>query len=157
MTKPDAPEVVALFTAPAAGMRMEPHSSVEVVAGLGISGDRYATRLGHWSDPRWKDQEVTLVSMELLDELGVEPPALRRNIVTRDIDLLNLVGLEFAIGTARLAGRRQCSPCGYIERLTRPGLFGELNGRGGLRAAILQGGTISVGDELRILGLAPES
>ncbi|MGH2633968.1 MAG: MOSC domain-containing protein [Tepidiformaceae bacterium] len=157
MTTLDGPKVVALFTAPAAGMAMEPHSSVEALPGLGIASDRYATRLGHWSDPRWKDQELTLVGMELLDELGLEPPALRRNIVTLGIDLLDLIGLEFAIGTARLAGRRQCSPCGYIERLTRPGLFGDLHGRGGLRAAVLAGGTISVGDEVRVLGLASES
>ena len=156
MTIDDRPEVIALFTARAAGEVMEPHQLVEVVAGLGIPGDRYATRLGHWSDPRWKDQELTLVAIELLDELGLEPPALRRNIVTRHVDLLDLIGLEFAVGTARLAGRRQCSPCGYIERLTRPGLFGELDGRGGLRATILEGGIITIGDEVRILGLAAE-
>jgi len=157
MTTQDAAEVLALFTAPAAGQAMEPHQSVEVVAGLGIPGDRYATRLGHWSDPRWKDQELTFVAMELLDELGLEPSALRRNIVTHHVDLLDLIGLEFTIGTARLAGRRQCSPCGYIERLTRPGLFGELDGRGGLRATILESGSITIGDEVRILGLAAES
>ena len=154
MTGSAIPNVLALFTAPATGQPMESHTDVDVVAGLGIAGDRYATRRGHWSDPRWKDQELTLVGAELLAELGLATAALRRNIVTRGIDLLDLIGLEFAIGGARLAGRRQCSPCAYIERLTRPGLFAELGGRGGLRAAIIEGGRISVGDEVRIVGLA---
>ena len=149
-----APTVVGLFTAPHAGAEMEAQPSVEVVAGLGIPGDRYATRLGHWSDPRWKDQELSLVGEELLAELGLEPGALRRNIVTRGIDLLDLIGLQFTIGTARFVGKRQCSPCKYIEGLTRPGLFGELGGRGGLRAAIVSTGRISIGDELQIVGIA---
>ncbi|HXU23255.1 MAG TPA: MOSC domain-containing protein [Tepidiformaceae bacterium] len=154
MSMLSSPAVVALFTAPRAGAEMESHTSIYVVAGVGIPGDRYATRLGHWSDPRWKDQELSLVGVELLAELGLQHSALRRNIVTRGIDLLDLIGLEFTIGTARLVGKRQCSPCNYIEGLTRPGLFGELRGRGGLRAAILNDGHIRVGDELHIVGVA---
>jgi hypothetical protein len=143
--------VLGLFTAPAAGQPMESHTWLQLVAGLGIPGDRYATRLGHWSDPRWKDQELTLVGVELLDELSLGMADLRRNVVTHGIDLLDLIDVEFAIGSARLVGKRQCSPCGYIEGLTRPGLFSELGGRGGLRAAIVGSGRVSVGDEVRIL------
>ncbi len=149
------PTISALFTAAAAGQPMDRRGSLEVVPGLGIPGDRYATRLGHWSDPKWRDQELTLVSAELLVELGLAEDALRRNIVTRGIDLDILIGLEFGIGTAVLQGRRLCAPCAYIGRLNaRPGLFKALDGRGGIRVAIIGGGTISVGDELRILGAA---
>ena len=133
---------------------MRAHESVEVVAGLGISGDRYATRLGHWSDPQWRDQQLTLVSAELLEELGLEPQALRRNIVVRGMDLNDLIGLEFGIGEAVMRGQRICAPCGYIGRLNdRPGLFSELDGRGGIRVSVVGGGRIRVGDELRVLGL----
>ena len=149
------PTVSALFTASAAGEPMCSHEAVEVVAGLGVAGDRYATRLGHWSDPQWKDQQLTLVSAELLAELGLPPDGLRRNIVTQGIDLDILVGLEFGIGTARFIGRRVCAPCAYIGRLnSRPGLFRELAGRGGIRVSIEAGGMLSVGDEIRILGTA---
>ena len=151
------PTVVAIFTAEAAGQPMQSHATVELAAGLGIAGDRYATRLGHWSDPRWRDQQLTLVSAELLDELGLAPGALRRNIVIRGIDLSDLIGLEFGIGDARMQGRRICAPCGYIERLNdRPGLFAELAGRGGIRADVVGGGTIRLGDHLHILGLGDE-
>lgn len=133
---------------------MRAHESVEVVAGLGIPGDRYATRLGHWSDPQWRDQQLTLVSAELLEELGLEPQALRRNIVVRGMDLNDLIGLEFGIGEAVMRGQRICAPCGYIGRLNdRPGLFSELDGRGGIRVSVVGGGIIRVGDELRVLGL----
>lgn len=136
---------------------MQEHESADVVAGLGIPGDRYATRLGHWSDPKWRDQQLTLVGAELLDELGLAPHALRRNIVVRGIQLSDLVGLEFGIGDARIRGHRICAPCGYIGRLNeRPGLFTELAGRGGIRVSVVGGGTIRVGDEVRILGLGDE-
>jgi len=150
--------VVAIFTAQAAGEPMRSREAVEVVPGLGIPGDRYATRRGHWSDPRWKDQELTFVESELAGELGLALPALRRNIVTSGVDLLDLVGCEFVVGSARLAGARPCAPCRYIERLNeRPGLLAALVNRGGLRTSVLSAGTIRVGDELMITGVLEDA
>jgi MOSC domain-containing protein YiiM len=150
-------KVVAIFTAPAAGCAMEGHDHVELAPGLGIPGDRYATRTGHWSDPRWKDQEVTLIEAEFAERFGLTLPALRRNIVTRGVELTDLCGLDFSIGSAMLRGMRRCAPCKYIERLNeRPGLFLEIKDGGGLRAKVLHAGRIVVDDELRIVGIAPE-
>jgi hypothetical protein len=150
----DPPQVVGLFTAEAAGEPMHAHTTVEVAAGIGILGDRYATKLGHWSDPRWRDQQLTLVGVELLDELGLAPDALRRNIVTCGIDLHDLIGLEFGIGDAVLRGKRICTPCGYIGRLNRrPGLLADLHGRGGIRVSVVRGGVIRLGDPIEVLGL----
>jgi MOSC domain-containing protein YiiM len=141
--------VVGLFTARAAGEAMAQHDEVTLVPGLGIADDRYALGTGHWSDPRWPDQELTLVEAELLEELGLGLPDLRRNVVTRGIEFSDLVGVEFAIGDARLRGVRPCTPCRYIEEATRPGLLAHLRGRGGLRAAILVGGRVRRGDAIR--------
>ena len=155
MDSDQSASVVALFTATAAGCAMEGHASVEVVPGLGIPGDRYATRRGHWSDPRWKDQEVTLIESEYLAEHGLALDALRRNVVTRGVDLTDLYGLDFAIGAAVFRGMRRCAPCKYIERLNaRPGLFLEIQDGGGLRAKVIQAGAISIGDEIRVVGIA---
>ena len=140
--------VAGLFIANAAGEPMQRRESVEVVPGLGIRSDRYATGRGHWSDPRWPDQELTLVEAELCEALGLGMDGLRRNIVTSGIRLESLIGAEFELGTARLRGVRPCDPCRYIETLTRRGLFDELSGRGGLRAAVIRGGTVSVGDAI---------
>jgi hypothetical protein len=144
-----APTVVGLFVATAAGEPMESRAAIEVVPGVGIPGDRYATGEGHWSDPRWPDQEITLVEAELQEQLGLTIDGLRRNIVTRGVDLATLIGKEFAIGTATFRGVRPCDPCRYIETLTRDGLFAELAGRGGLRAAVLIAGVIRLGDVLQ--------
>jgi MOSC domain-containing protein YiiM len=148
------PRVAGLFIADAAGEPMIAPNSADLVAGVGIAGDRYATRRGHWSDPRWRDQQITLVGRELLHELGLSMDALRRNVVTEGIDLEDLIGLEFGIGETVLRGKRICTPCGYIGRLNRrPELFAQLKGRGGIRASIVRGGTVRVGDEIWILGL----
>ena len=152
--RPGPPWVAGLFTATAAGEPMLTHESVEVAPGIGILGDRYATRRGHWSDPRWRDQQLTLVDMELIDELGLAPDGLRRNVVTRGSELHDLIGLEFGIGDAVMRGKRIGTPCGYIGRLNgRPGLFAELKGRGGSRVSVVRGGAIRVGDPIEVLGL----
>lgn len=145
------PVVVGLFVASATGEPMQLQDAVEVVPGVGIPGDRYATGRGHWSDPRWPDQELTLVEAELAEELGVGPGDLRRNVVTRGIDLQNVIGRTFWIGTATLQGVRVCDPCRHVQSLTRPGLLADLTGRGGVRVAVTGGGTIACGDLLRLV------
>ncbi len=147
--------VTHLLTATAAGEPMQSHQRIEIVPGVGIPGDRYATREGHWSDPQWPDQELTLVESELAEELGLAPELLRRNIVTIGANLEDLIGQDFTLGTARLRAVRICDPCAYLETLIRPGLFAQLNGRGGIRVEIVEGGAISIGDTIN--QMAPDA
>lgn len=142
------PIISGLFTAPYAGSPMEQRRQVEVVPGVGIIGDRYAAHLGHWSDPKWPDQELTLVEGEVADALEIDAGQLRRNIVTRGIRLDDLLGCTVHIGDAVIIGIRRCDPCRYLDGLTRPGLARVLAGRGGVRAHILQGGQIHVADQI---------
>lgn len=142
--------VVALYTAPNAGAPMVSHREVELIAGRGIAGDRYLLGTGHWSDPRWPDKELTLVMVETAAALGLDPAALRRNIVTRGVELDTLIGATFQLGGVTLLGVRRCDPCRYIERFTRSGAMRELAERGGLRAHILSGGRVRVGDRIRV-------
>jgi MOSC domain-containing protein YiiM len=70
--------------------------------------------------------------------------------VTEGLALNDLAGVDFELGTAVLRGVRECDPCRYLEELLgRPGLLRALEGRGGLRAAILRSGRIRVGDTIR--------
>ncbi|HXH20951.1 MAG TPA: MOSC domain-containing protein [Dehalococcoidia bacterium] len=139
--------VVMLLVAPAAGQPVEPRERVELIAGRGVAGDRYAAGRGHWSDPRWPDQELTLFESEVAEELGLGPEQFRRNIVTRGVSLESLLGRRFRVGTALIEGVRPCDPCSYIEQFSRPGVIREVMGiRGGLRARILEGGTVRLGD-----------
>jgi MOSC domain-containing protein YiiM len=71
-----------------------------------------------------------------------------RNIVTRGVPLNHLVEKEFKIGEVILRGARLCDPCAHMEKLTVKGTLRGLIHRGGLRAEIMKGGTIKVGDKL---------
>ena len=50
-------------------------------------------------------------------------------------------------------GEEWCEPCNHLQRLTRPGVLRGLVHRGGLRADIVRGGRIAVGDEVTIPGV----
>lgn len=147
--------IIGIYTAERAGEIMESHVSVEVVSGVGIPGDRYATGGGFWSDPKWPDQELTLVEVEVAEDVGLPPSQLRRNIVTRGVRLDSLVGATFRLGEAVLEGVRPCDPCLHIQALTRTGMLKALTHRGGLRAHIVTGGRVGVGDAIEVVAAAP--
>ena len=73
--------------------------------------------------------------------------------MTRGIALNDLVGRRFRVGDVECEGRRLCDPCSYLEKLTEPGVLKGLVDRGGLRADILRGGRIAVGDDVLELGV----
>lgn len=151
-TQPAAPVVSALFVALESRAPIESRDDVQLVAGVGIEGDRYAEKRGFWSEPKWPDQELTFVEAEVAEELGVEFGALRRNVVTRGVRLEDLIGVRFTIGEALIEGVRPCDPCAHIEQVNaRAGLLKALAGRGGLRARIERGGRVRVGDTIAIV------
>jgi MOSC domain-containing protein YiiM len=83
-------------------------------------------------------------------DIEVEAVQARRNIVTRGVALNHLVGREFTIGEARLRGMRLCDPCAYLESLSARGVLRGLIHRGGLRADVVLGGTIRIGDAITV-------
>jgi MOSC domain-containing protein YiiM len=141
--------VAMLLMAESAGAPMVSPESVDLVPSVGIVGDRYALHTGHWSDPQWPDQELTLIEAEVLERLDLTAEQVRRNVVTRGVRLSTLIQREFMIGETRLFGVRICDPCRYIERFTRKGAMDELGLDGGLRVRIMTSGTIRVGDSIR--------
>jgi MOSC domain-containing protein YiiM len=147
-------DVVAIYVAAKAGIAMESRQHVEAIAGRGFEGDRYFDGTGHWSGTTGAGREVTLIEIEVIEALAPEknieiaPGAVRRNIVTRGVPLNHMVGREFQVGGVRLRGIRLCEPCQYLEGLTTKGLLAGLIHRGGLRADIVSGGTIRVGDSV---------
>ena len=135
---------------------MDSHEVIEVVANVGIAGDRYATGQGFYSGVTEWDAHVTLIRREAFDgmaaEHGVrmEPSELRRNLVTLGIDLDSLVGRRFRIGAqAVLRGRRVWPPCVHIVRHSgRTEIFKFLARQCGIGADVIVGGTIRVGDAI---------
>jgi hypothetical protein len=141
--------VEAILTAPEAEGRLARVDRAEAVAGRGLEGDRYFAGRGTFSRPG-RGYQVTLVEAEMLDSVDLPWEQARRNIVTRGIALNALVGHRFTVGPVECVGRRLAEPCSHLERLTRPGLLRPLVHRAGLRADILSGGPISIGDEVAV-------
>ena len=117
------------------------------IPGRGLEGDRYAAGRGTFSGPG-RGYELTLIEAEVLSEIDLAWEQARRNIVTRDLALNALVGRRFRVGSGECVGRRLAEPCAHLERLARPGLLRPLVHRGGLRADILVGGRITLGDKV---------
>jgi MOSC domain-containing protein YiiM len=144
-------EVVSLHIASTAAASMQAVDSVRAVPGKGLKGDRYFEQRGTFSKPT-PDREVTLIESEALEVLAreagivLEPGASRRNITTRGVSLNDLVGKEFRIGEVGLRGLQLCEPCAHLEKLTGKRVVKPLTHRGGLRAQVMTGGVIRVGD-----------
>ncbi len=144
--------VVGVYLAEAGGLAMRAVQSAVAVAGQGLVGDRYQTGTGEWCYDRRLYDDVTLIAAEALGaaraEHGVHLPsgAARRNVETCGIDLQALVGRHFKIGEVVLRGNRPCEPCRYLDRVTGQPAKAALRGRGGLRATVITGGCLHVGD-----------
>ena len=116
---------------------------IECVAGRGIRGDRYFD---------FKDDykgQITFFSLEVLEELcdalqfqSSSPALARRNVISRGVDLNQLIGEDFEIQSVCFHGMEECRPCYWMERAIAPGAHEFLKGRGGLRAKILTDGRL---------------
>lgn len=121
---------------------------VLAIAGQGLQGDRYAAGAGTWHNYPARERQVTLISIEALEEAseqipgGLSPSETRRNVVTKGVPLDGLLGQKFLVGEALLRGMKICRPCTHLERLTGKGLIKALLDRGGINAEILRSGAI---------------
>ena len=142
--------VAAILIAPDAEAPLSRVDEAEALRGRGLAGDRYAAGRGTFSGPG-RGYQLTLVEADVLDEIELAGEEARRNIVTRGVSVNGLVGRRFRIGATECVGRRLCEPCAHLERLARPGLLRPLVHRGGLRADIVTGGVIRLGDEIEAI------
>jgi hypothetical protein len=143
--------VTAIVLAPAAEAPLRSVDRARAIAGRGLEGDRYADGAGTFSPGGGRGRDLTLVAAEVLEDVGLEPIEARRNLIVRGVDLDALRGRRFRVGAVECLGQRRCEPCAHLERLTRPGVLRALAHRGGLRADILRGGEVRVGDPVQAL------
>ena len=150
-------QVVAIYTTPEKGAPMQSRDDVGAVAGVGLDGDRYATGAGKYTGQADDGKRaLTLIEREAVVAAGREYDVeigeheTRRNVVTEGVPLNHLVGRTFRVGEVTLRGLRLAEPCAYLEGLTRPGVRRALVHRAGLRAEIVTGGTLRVGDAIEV-------
>jgi len=159
-------EVVGLLASPAhrydgrpdagvAALPVESRTEIEVRAGIGIVGDRYAGKPAH------SDASVTVIAAEGLDALAAElgrpgadtapldPLAARRNVVLRGAEVEALRGELFSLdcgaGEVVLLGGRPANPCAWLDLVLGPGAHRGMRGRGGVRCAPRTDGVLRLG------------
>jgi len=147
--------IAEILTSDSPSAPMVSRESVRAVAGRGLEGDRYFCGTGTFSPTSQKpDYEVTLIEKEQIDLFArncgraFTAKDARRNIVTEGVDLNAMVGCEFSVGDVVLRGIRLCEPCNYLAKITFPAVLEGLVHKGGLRAQIVKGGLICVGDSV---------
>ncbi len=126
--------------------------SIDVLANKGIVGDRH---FNEYNDPYC---QLSLIESENIDyyntKYGLNIPYtdFRRNVITKGIDLNNLIGKKLQIGNVKVEGIDLCRPCKHLtEMLNQENILKEFLRRGGLRCQILSSSSISIGDEIKIL------
>lgn len=147
-----AGHVEAIFLTSEHGELPAPVGRVSARASRGLEGNRY-----YWGDgDAPSGRAVTLIAAEAVegadeDGFSIEPAATRRNVLTRGVDVNDLVGKRFRIGDVECVGVELCEPCKHLESMTQPGMIKAFVHRGGLNADILSDGDISVGDAVTVL------
>ena len=126
--------------------------SIDVLANKGIVGDRH---FNDYNDPYC---QLSLIESENIDyyntKYGLNIPYtdFRRNVITKGINLNNLIGKKLQIGNVKVEGVDLCRPCKHLtEMLNQENILKEFLRRGGLRCQILSSSSISIGDEIKIL------
>jgi MOSC domain-containing protein YiiM len=150
--RPAGPGVVeAIAVAPAAGEPAVTMAEVRALPGLGLEGDRHVVGKGTFPSGL-PGSALTLIEAEVCDSFDphLETGDHRRNLVTRGIELNGLVGHEFMVGAVRCRGTRLCEPCTVVDRYAARPVLRALVHRGGIRADILTGGIIRVGDSIEV-------
>jgi MOSC domain-containing protein YiiM len=127
-------------------------NSIDVLANKGVVGDRH---FQEFNDPY---NQLSLIESENIDyyniKYGLNIPYLdfRRNVVTKGIQLNDLIGKKILVGDVELEGIDLCRPCRHLtEVLGQDNILKEFLRRGGLRCQLLSSSSIKVGDKIKVL------
>jgi len=132
------------------GSQIKKVGSVDVFKGKGLLNDR------KFRENNPKESQITLIEIENINHFNkisktnIEAIDFRRNIITENIRLNELVGKEFFIGKVKLKAHDLCRPCKYLqEKLNQNNFVKELLHTAGIRCEIMTDGKINVGDGIK--------
>jgi len=144
-------KVLEIGIAETKGGQIEKVTQVEALKGKGLLNDRKCR------EKNIASCHITLIEIENIDyfnkisKTNILPLDFRRNIVTKNIRLNNLVGHEFFVGKVKLKAHDLCRPCKYLqEKLKQKNFIKMLIEKGGLRCEILTSGKIYVDDIVKL-------
>lgn len=125
--------------------------SVEALKNHGLVGDKAGQKAGG-------KRQVSLIQFEhlpviaaLLKKKNIDPAVLRRNIVVSGINLATLKNMQIKIQDTIIEITGNCAPCTKMEQVLGHGGFNAMRNHGGVTGKIIQGGLISLGDEVEVL------
>ena len=129
---------------------------MELIEAKGIVGDhRYFGRLSRTTGKITRRQ-VSLIEREQIAEhavsLGLEtisPGAVRANIETFGINLIQLIGSEVEIGEAILKFYEPRDPCRQMDAVCQGLRERMMNSRQGVMAEIVKSGVVRIGDTVQ--------
>ena len=146
------PKVFKIGITKTKNQKIQEVEQINVSAGKGIIGDRY---FNEFTENR---NQLTLIESENIDyyneKFNLKIPYLnfRRNIVTKDIKLNDLVGKKIIIGKTEIKGIDLCRPCKSLQKnLDQDNIIKEFLRKGGLRCEILTSANIKIGDEIKVV------
>lgn len=141
MSQP-APKVESLFVTPVKHGAAAAREVVKLVEDHGAEGDIHAR-------PN-NDRQLLIMDLETLNEIGLEPGALKENVTTSGIVMDDLApGMRVRLGAAEVLITKSCTPCSFVDEL-RPGLKEALQGRRGMLARVVTSGEVRIGDAVVI-------
>jgi MOSC domain-containing protein YiiM len=125
------------------GTPSDPVPEVTAIAGMGIEGSH--------SCYEGNIRQVLFMDVKTLDYLELTPGQIKENITTSGVDMSQarpskVFSIDDAVKMEIIA---DCEACGKMEEM-RPGLWDKLNGRRCMLAMVINGGTLKVGDCIRM-------
>ena len=145
-------KVIRLGIAKNNNQKIQEVEKIELLSGKGVVGDRL---FDENNDVR---NQVTLIESENIDyynnKFNTDYSYLdfRRNVVTKGIQLNDLVGKKLLIGSVKIQGHDLCRPCKHLEEtLKGQDIIKEFLRRGGLRCEILNSGIVNIEDEIKVI------
>lgn len=137
-------EITGIFISHARNTPMVSLDQSTFVENYGLAHDRKAQPDGK--------RQVLLVDEDTLHAAGVPAGGLNENLTVRGMDVNALVvGQRVRISDVLLEITMPCTVCGELEHI-RAGLKDALRGRRGMLGRVLHGGTVRLGDLVKVEG-----
>ncbi len=135
--------ITNLHIARVKGTPSDPVQQATAISGLGLEGDRSAYE--------GNNRQVLFVDKEILDGAGLVPGQVKENITVTGMNVSQVQpGQVFTIGdSVTLEAVGDCEACGKMDAI-RMGLMDEIQGKRGMLAKVINGGSIKVGDSVTV-------